>query len=77
MDPTSVGAGSDGPPSLARMLWYMCEGLNLYVRKSGFVLGVTSKSACSCGACAKFSRRMRKVALIRGAGPRSRRSSRI
>ena len=38
MDPTSVGAGSDGPPSLARLLWYMCEGLNAYIRHHDLTL---------------------------------------
>ena len=32
MDPSSVAVGFGGTPSLVRMLWYMCEGLNAYIR---------------------------------------------
>ena len=32
MDPSSVGVGFGGTPSLVRMLWYMCEGFNAYIR---------------------------------------------
>ena len=32
MDPSSVAVGFGGTPSLVRMLWYMCEGFNAYIR---------------------------------------------